>query len=95
MTDLTPPNSPGAVAATLAATAASIPATPAATIPPATTSIYGAAPYVSPAPTSVSVFLADLAKAKTELSFVEANWGKLSIIVVAAAIVGALVARLI
>lgn len=38
---------------------------------------------------------ADVAKAQTELSFVEANWGKLSIIVVASAVVGAFVGHIL
>lgn len=39
--------------------------------------------------------VADVSKAKVELSFVEANWGKLSIIVIAAAFVGFIVGRIV
>ena len=41
--------------------------------------------------TVVAAAKADVAVAQTELSFVKANWGKLSAIVVAAAVVGAIV----
>lgn len=37
----------------------------------------------------------DVSKVSTELSFVEANWGKLSAIVVGSAIIGALVGHLL
>lgn len=42
-------------------------------------------------PTVLADVKADAAKAVTEYSFVRANWGKLSIIVVAAASVGFLI----
>ena len=44
---------------------------------------------------AVAVVSADVAKAATELSFVRANWGKLSAIVVAAAVVGAIVGHVL
>ena len=45
--------------------------------------------------TVVAAAKADVAVAQTELSFVKANWGKLSIIVVAAAAVGFVVGWLL
>jgi hypothetical protein len=43
----------------------------------------------------VNEVVTELEAAKTQLSFVEANWGKLSIIVIAAAAVGFLIGRLV
>ena len=53
------------------------------------------ATVVADAKAAVSAASADVAKASTELSFVETNWGKLSAIVVAAAAVGFIVGHIL
>ncbi len=55
----------------------------------------GAAGVATKAASVVSTATADVQKAVVEYGFVRANWGKLSIIVVAAAIVGFIVGHVL
>lgn len=101
MTDINPPNSPATVAAVLGTTLPQPPSTPppaaaSGIVPAGTTLPAGTAQAVSSAfsPSSVvKTVEADASKLEAEVSFVKANWGKLSIAVVALAAIVFLLAR--
>lgn len=70
-----------------------VPATPAATVTPATVSAVAPAPVTSLPSSLYETARADVAKVEGEVGFLKANWGKLSAVIIAIAVVAFLVAR--